>query len=233
MTSSLILTFRESLEAALIVGIILTSLTQQNKQSLKSYVIGGALIGLAVSVIGGVYLYITAKGLDEATFTIVEGVMMLSASALIAYFVIWLSNQNQDMGASISANVAKSSTGIGLAILAFLGIFREGLELVIFTLANLSANATDVAAGTLIGVMLAALTGWLIFRSSVKLNLNWIFKGLGLVLIYLGAQQLTEGLVKLIPTVESFETIILIAYIGIALFVYLKQDLRRLTHRPV
>jgi len=231
MTSSLILSFRESLEAVLIVGIIITSLGRQQKTSMKSHVILGALLGVLVSVAAGVILFLSAQSLPEETMEVVEALMMLTASGLIAYFVIWLAAQNQSISASLSDKVTKTTSGFGLVLLAFLGIFREGFELVIFTLTNLSANASDVALGTVLGILMALVVGWLLFKSTVKLNLSWIFKGLGLILIYLGAELLEEGLVKLIPSLESVENVILVGYIGVALVIFFKSDLTRLIRR--
>jgi len=225
MFSNLVLAFRESLEAVLIVGIILATLTRQNKQSLKPYVIAGALSGILISILAGAVLFLSAQGLEEETMELFEGGMMLVASGLIAYFVIWMAHQNQNISASITSSVSKTSTGLGLAGLAFLGVFREGLELVIFTMANLSTQATDIALGTLSGILLAIIAGFLIFKSTVKLNLGWIFKGLGLVLIYIGAELLEEGLIKLIPSVSAFEDLLFFGYIIVALVIFFKTNL--------
>jgi high-affinity iron transporter len=219
------------LEAVLIVGIILATLTQQNKQVLKPYVIIGASVGVAVSILGGSLLFMSAQGLNEETMALIEGIMMLTASGLIAYFVVWLSAQSHSISSSISASVTKTSTGLGLAVLAFLGVFREGLELVVFTMANLSAHANDVALGTLIGIVGALILGVLVFRSSIKLNLSWIFKGLGLILILIGAELLAEGLVKLNSGLESFETPVMVLYTLVALTLFFKRDLLKLVRK--
>lgn len=224
MTSNLILSLRESLEAVLIVGIILSTLTQQHKEKLKPYVYGGSLAGLLISLIGGIVLFNSAQSLEEETLEIVEGIMMLLASGLIAYFVVWLSQQSTDYSSSIAKNVSKASTGFGLALLAFFAILREGLELVVFTLANLNSQATDVALGTILGVVIAVIIAIIIFKFSIKLNLNWIFKILGLVLIAIGANLLAEGLVELISGLEEYELFIQLGYGILALFIFLKQD---------
>ena len=231
MISNLVLAFRESLEAVLIVGIILTTLTRQNKQGLKPYVIVGALTGIIISILAGAVLFLSAQGLEEETMELFEGGMMLVASGLIAYFVIWMAQQNQNISASITSSVSKTSTGLGLAGLAFLGVFREGLELVIFTMANLSAQATDIALGTVSGIVLAVITGILIFKSTVKLNLGWIFKGLGLVLIYIGAELLEEGLIKLIPSASAIEDLVFFGYIIGALVIFFKTYRIRLVRK--
>jgi high-affinity iron transporter len=231
MIPNLVLAFRESLEAVLIIGIILTTLTRQNKQGLKPYVIAGSLSGIGLSILVGTSIFLSSQGFEEETMELFEGGMMLVASGLIAYFVIWMAQQNQNISASITSSVSKTTTGLGLAGLAFLGVFREGLELVIFTMANLSAQATDIALGTVSGIVVAVITGILIFRSTVKLNLGWIFRGLGLVMIYIGAELLEEGLIKLIPSASAIEDLLFFGYIIVALVVFFKTDLIRLVRK--
>ena len=228
MISSLLLAYRESLEAVLIVGIILMTLTRQNKQSLKKYVIIGAGLGVLISLLGGGALFLSAQGLEEETMELIEGVMMLLASGLIAYFVVWMANQNKGISASISQSVSTLSTGFSLALLAFLGVFREGLELVIFTLANLSAQTVDIASGTVIGILLAIVSGLIIFKSTFKLNLNWIFNALALVLIFIGAELIEEGLIKLIPSTSVYEDLVFYGYNIVALVIFFRQDLKKL-----
>jgi len=153
---------------------------------------------------------------------------MLVASGLIAYFVVWLSTQTSSISKSISDRVSKKSTGLGLALLAFLGVFREGLELVVFTMAKLSTQANELAIGTGIGITAAILLGVLVFKTSIKLNLTWIFKGLGLILILIGAELLAKGLVKLSLGLNGFETAIMVFYAVVALVFFFKSDLLKL-----
>jgi len=142
--------------------------------------------------------------------------------------VVWIAQQNKDYSLSISKNVSKASTGFGLAVLAFFAILREGLELVVFTLANLNSQANDVALGTILGVLIAVVIAIVIFKFSIKLNLTWIFKILGLVLIVIGADLLAEGLVKFFPGLEDYELLIQLGYGLPALLLFLKQNIRRL-----
>lgn len=229
MITNLITSFRESLEAVLIVGIILSTLTQQHKEKLKSYVVLGAIGGMLVSMIGGIILFDSIHLLDSATYRQIQGFMMLVASGLVAYFVVWLAQQNKQISFSINDRIAKTSTGIGLALLAFLGILREGLELVIYTLSNLTVQATDVAIGTIVGFILAIVCGWLIFKTSIKLNVNWIFKILGLILIYIGAGLFAEGILKFIPNgSDLLEFAFLVGYGVIALIIYLRNDVKKI-----
>jgi high-affinity iron transporter len=226
MISNFMLSLRESLEAVLIVGIVLTTLTQENKEKLKKYVWAGMLGGVFISALGGAVLFNTAQSLSDENLEIVEAFMRMIAAGFIAYFVVWLALQNQGISASIKNRVTQTSTGISLFLLVFFGVLREGLELVIYTLTNLTTQSNDVVFATVMGALIAIILGWLIFKSTLKLNLKWVFKGLGLVLIYIGANLFTEGLVHLIPSFEPIEWAILLSYSALALVIFFYQDIK-------
>lgn len=227
MFSSMLLSFREGLEAVLVVGIILTYLAQIDKKRLSKFVLWGVLAGVLVSAIGGYIGFNEAKELEETGEELFEGIMMLVASGLIGYFVIWMANQNRNISSSIKNSVDKSATGIGLFILSFLSVFREGIELVTFILTKVSENASSVALGTVIGIVAAIIVGYMIFKTSVKLNLKLVFKILGLILIFIGADLFGESLVKFIPAGGEFiENIGLILFGGISLVYFLKDDIK-------
>lgn len=232
MSSSLFLSFRESLEAVLIVGIILSALKHQNKPQLSKVVISGAITGLLVAVVVGTLLGLGIQSLDEEILEVIEAGLRILASGLIAYFIVWMSNQNQSISALLGASVSASSTGLGLFALAFTGVLREGMELVILTLANLNSGAVELASGTLIGIVLALAVGWIVFKSSVKFNLSWIFRGLSLVLIVIGSELLAEGLVGFFPALEEAERLIIGFYIVVAVTLYFRQDLKSVIKRP-
>lgn len=232
MLSSLVLSFREGFEAVLVVWIILTYLKQTNKEKLAKFVYYGAILGVLVAFIGGYIGFKEAQGLEEEGEKLFEAVMMLVASWLIGYFVVWMSDQNKNISQSIKSSVDKTSTGFGLFILTFLSVFREGVELIAFILTKVSENASSVAAGTGIGVILAVLLGYALFKTSVKLNIKIVFKILGIVLIFVGAELFGEGLAKLIPSVgELLEEGGAILFGGISLIYFLKEDLKRLFKR--
>ncbi|MFY4774158.1 FTR1 family iron permease [Metabacillus sp. RGM 3146] len=228
MWSSLILSLREGLEAALIIGIILIHTTKINRNDLKSSVYLGALIGLIVSVVGGFIGFSGAKEMESGSKELFEGIMMLLASGLIAYFILWL-HRNGDVSASVTTKVSSNSSRIGLFVLAFLSVFREGLELMIFNLTQISHNAGSLVLGNLLGILIAVLVAVAIFKTAVKLNLSILFKVLGVVLIFLGAEMFGESLVKLYEDGgEVLEKIGFVLFILPALYIFLKDDVKRL-----
>ncbi|MFV9510336.1 FTR1 family iron permease [Tepidibacillus sp. LV47] len=234
MFSSMFLSFREGLEAVLIVGIILTYLVQIKKENLSKYVYSGATIGIFISLIGGFIGFKEAQELEEAGEELFEGIMMLISSGLIGYFVVWMATQNRNMAKSLKTSIDKQNTGWGLFVLSFLSVLREGMELVTFTLTKVSENAITIASGTVIGIILAIIVGYLVFKTSLKLNLKIIFQVLGVILIFIGAELLGEGLVKLIPSgAELLETSSAILFAGISLIYFLKDDLYKIFKKRV
>lgn len=219
MLSSFFLSFREGLEAALIIGIILVQLVKIDRKELSKYVLFGALSGLIVSAVGGYISFNALQGMEEDVKELFEGWMQIVAAGLIAYFILWL-HKNNNVSHHIQSKVSSNSNIIGLFILSFLSIFREGLELVIFNLTQISENASTVALGSIIGVIIAVILAYAIFKTSVKMNLSVIFKILGLVLIFLGGEMFAEGLVKLIGGGEALEIAGLLLFIIPSLYIY-------------
>lgn len=225
MVSSLLLSFRESFEAALVIGIILAYLVQTNRNDLSKFVYFGALLGFIVSIIGGFMGFREAKEMGEESEGVFKGVMMLISSGLIAYFVIWMGNQASNISAGIKDKVKNNSNGIGLLLLGFLSVFREGMELVIFTLTKINEKASDVALGSALGIVFAIILAYIIFKSSIKFNIKLIFKVLGLALIYIGAEMFSEGILKFIQLDDIFEIIFMVVFILPSLYFFLRSDI--------
>lgn len=227
MFSSFLLSFREGLEAALIIGILLVQLVKINRKELSKYVLLGALVGLIVSALGGYTSFHALQETEEATKELFEGWMQILAAGLIAYFILWL-HKNNNVSHHIQSKVSNNSNIVGLFVLSFLSVFREGLELVIFNLTQVSENASSIAFGSIIGIIVAIILAYIIFKTSVKLNLSIIFKILGLVLILLGGEMFAEGLVKLIEGGgEALEAVGLLLFIVPSLYIFFKNDLQK------
>ncbi|WP_442600017.1 FTR1 family iron permease [Neobacillus sp. D3-1R] len=227
MLSSLFLSFREGLEAALVIGIILVHLTKINRKDLKSTVYFGAIAGLAVSLIGGFIGFNESKEMEEASEEIFEGIMMFVASGLIAYFILWL-HRNNNVTKSVKDQINKRTSAIGLFILAFLSVFREGIELVIFNLTQVSQDAMTVATGSILGIALAVIVTIILFKTTVKFNLSILFKALGVVLIFLGGEMFAEGLEMIFGGGEALEIIGLFVFILPSLYILLKDEVSKI-----
>ncbi len=192
MFSSMFISSREILEAALIVGIILGQLVQNKRKDLIKYVYFGIATGAVTCLIMGTFLFILLSGNTTGNVNPTESYVLLLSAAFIAYLPFWL---HRNAGAQQIQNKVAQNTGkLGLFLLAFLSVFREGSELVIFILAKVQSNAYDVATGILLGIILGVLVAVLIFKTSVKLNLSYLFTGLSIILTFLGGEMFQQGL---------------------------------------
>jgi high-affinity iron transporter len=226
MLDSLLLAFRESFEAVLILGVIFTQLDKSGRNKMKNFVIFGAVAGLSASIMGGLVIVLGARDLNPAKEALLHGVMLISAALLIAYFIGWMAIHPVNQSSSIKTTIDETASGFGIAILAFFAVFREGLELLVFTMTKINENASNLALPTIAGIALAIGLGYLFFKSSLKLNVKWIFKVLGLLLIFIGATMLQEGLMVFWPNTSALIlTGSQVLYIVVTLGLFLKDDL--------
>jgi high-affinity iron transporter len=225
MLSSFFLSFREGLEAALIIGIILVQLAKINQKALSKIVLVGAISGFFISVAGGFLAFYMVQNLEDSSEVLLEGVMRVIAAAFIAYFILWL-HKNSNVSRQIQSKINQHTSGIGLFILSFLSVFREGMELILFNLTQIGQNSSHVVFYSFLGIALAVILAYGIFKTSVKLNLQLIFKALGIVLIYLGGEMFAEGIKTLIAGAgEPVEIAALLVFMIPSLIIFLKNDL--------
>lgn len=229
MIDSLFLSFREGLEAALIIAIIFTQLKKLKRSHLSSTVLSGTIAGAIGSAIIGFIMFYYAQSISHEAKEMFEGLMRLIAAGLIAFFILWL-HRNRQISSQLQDQVSKTPSKIGLFLLAFLSVIREGMELVVFNLTQITQSAASVAFGSLIGIAAAIVLTVIIFKTAVKLNMGLIFKGLGLILIFLGGELFAEGVIGLIEMeTEALEIGLMALFVIPSLYIFLKDDLKKFT----
>jgi len=101
-----------------------------------------------------------------------EALMKLIAAVLITYVVVWIGRQNKNIAKNLKENVDRRSSSIGLFSLAFISVLREGIELVVFTLASIGKNSFETITGILIGSVLAVGLVFVMFKYAIKINVR-------------------------------------------------------------
>jgi high-affinity iron transporter len=199
MIASFFITFREALEAALIVGIVLGYLarTGQARYNRIVYLAIGAAV--AASFAGAALFNTVAGGFTGRAEQIFEGATMLIGAALLTTMILWMMGQRRvatELRQKVATTVA-GAQGSGLFALVFVSVLREGVETVIF-LGAASFAATDYSfAGALAGLLVAGLLGYAIFAGSLRLDLRKFFTVTSILLILFAAGLAAQGVHEL------------------------------------
>jgi high-affinity iron transporter len=187
---------REGLEAALIVGIVAAFLRQEKRTDALRWMWLGVALAVSLCVAAGVALRIASEELPQKEQEQLETVIGLIAVGMITWMVVWMRNHaaglRGDLEKSAMAALAEGST-LALVGMAFLAVLREGLETAVFLLAVFqdSDNPALTGTGAALGIILAVVLGYAIYRGGVKIDLARFFKITGVVLVLVAAGLLS------------------------------------------
>ncbi len=199
MLAGFIIMFRETLEAALIVGIILSFLLKTDQKVYFKTVIFGSITGIALSIVIAYLFKMFAGGFSGRNEELFEGITMLFGAFLLTTMILWMMKQRnitRDIEKRVSTSISRTR-GIGLFFLVFIAIIREGVESVIFLAAARFATAENNLIGALIGVAAAIILGYIIFLSSLNFNVKSFFAITGIILILFAAGLVAHGVHEL------------------------------------
>lgn len=199
MLATFVIGLREGLEAALIVGIVAAFLGQKgDRRSMRAMWAG---VGLAVAFCIGVAYALSLAGqrLPLQAKETMEGVLTLIAVAGVTYMLVWMRRNSRhlksDLEARASDALSQNSTK-ALIVLAFVAVIREGLETAIFLFAILegSNNVPVGLTGASIGILVASVMGYGIFKGGVRIDLGRFFRVTGIVLVVVAAGLVAAAL---------------------------------------
>ncbi len=202
MLASFLITFREGLEAFLIVGIVLTYLTKLNAGRYHKYIYTGVLLGALVSVACAFAFQLLIDQFEQERYQhLFMAGILLFATVVLTYMVIWMQKQAAQQVADVQKNLEQLvSTGnlIGLVMLSFLAVLREGMETVLFfsALSISDGGATSLEAGltgAIIGLALSVVLVWGLFRSTRRIPLKPFFQYTSLLIIIIAAGLLSSA----------------------------------------
>ena len=198
MLAAALITFREGLEAALIVGIVLGYLVRIGQTRQLRYAWAGVFAAVLVSVVATLGLQVVGASLEDPYEQIFEGSMMLLAVVILTWMIFWMRYQGRFMKRELEHQVQSTlATGATLGIfgLAFVAVFREGIETALFLSA--SAFASDAAVtwmGSIIGLGLAIAAGYAVYVMSVRLDLKMFFDVTSVLLLIFAAGLFAHAL---------------------------------------
>lgn len=198
MLASLLLSLREGLEAALIIGIVLGVLRRTQQTELSPMVWRGTVTAGILSLLTALFLNLIGAEFEGNGEIIFEGTTMLLAAGLLTWMVFWMQKQARSKKTSIENEVIHAVQKGGkraIFLVAFLSILREGVELAVFLMAaRLESNPVDTILGTLIGLAGAGILGVLAFRTTTrKLSLKNVFRVTNVFLALFAAGMVAHG----------------------------------------
>ncbi|MBI5002901.1 FTR1 family protein [Candidatus Woesearchaeota archaeon] len=195
MLSEFIITFRETLEVALIVGIILSYLTKTKETKYNPVVYVGLVAGLVASVIGAILFNTLAGGFEGAAEQIFEGITMLLGAVMLTTMILWMMKQGkiaEKLEAQVAVHLSKAQR-FDLFLLVFLAVLREGIETVIFLNAAAIATGGNSLLGATLGIGAAVILGYLIFVAAVRVPLKKYFTATSVLLLLFAAGLVAHG----------------------------------------
>lgn len=199
MLSALLISLREGVEAALVVGIVLVYLDRTGRAALARYVWAG--VAAAILASGGVAYLLDRWQITEDGF---EGVLLLVAAVFVVTMIVWMNRAARKLRKEIEQKVdrlaAKSdrAAGWGLLLFVFLMVVREGAELVLILRAvQLSAEGLSVWIGTFAGLAIAVGVGVFFFKGTLKIPLGRFFAATSIILMIVAFQLALTGVHEL------------------------------------
>jgi high-affinity iron transporter len=205
-----VITLREGVEAALVVGIVLACLKKSKQGHLSIWVYAAVAAGIAASGMVGVVLAQASQALAQsenpyaATLELfLEAIFGLVAIGMLSWMLIWMTKQARFMKAQVEGAIQQAmvtNAGWGVFTLVFIAIVREGFETVLFIVAKFQQGLIP-SLGSLAGLTVATGIGGLLFKWGIKINIRRFFQVMGILLLLI-----VSGLV--VSSLGHFDTAI-------------------------
>ncbi len=196
MLASFLITFREVLEAALIVGIIAAYVAKIGRKDLNRYinigVIGALVASLVVAMIFKT-IYGELSGKAEQLF---EGMAAFTAAIVLTYMIFWMVKNSRQIKGEVQEKIDLTiykGQMLGIAALSFMAVFREGVETILF-LGTLAINdPLDTISGFIIGLAAVIVLSFIMFKGTYRLDTGKFFMYTSFMLILFSAGLVATG----------------------------------------
>lgn len=187
-----VITLREGVEAALVVGIVLACLNRAKQGHLRIWVYAAVAVAIAASGMVGVLLAAVSQALSQsqnpyaATLELfLEAIFGLVAIVMLSWMLIWMTQQARFLKAQVEGAVGQAmskNAGWGVFTLVFVAVLREGFETVLFIVAKFQQGLIP-SLGSVAGLTVATGIGVAIFKWGVKIDIRRFFQVMGIFLL--------------------------------------------------
>jgi high-affinity iron transporter len=193
---------REGLEAGLVVGILIAYLRKLGRDDLLPRLWLGIGAAIALSLGVGAALTWGPYGLSFQAQEILGGALSILAVVLVTWMIFWMLRHSRglrgELEHELDTAISRSAGGAGwgLVLLGVVAVGREGVETALFVWAAAKSTGDPLLGtlGAVLGILVAVVIAYLIYRGFVRINLAVFFRWTGLFLVLVAAGVLAYGI---------------------------------------
>ena len=197
MLGNFLIGLREGLEAALVVSILVAFLVRTNRRDVLPKVWLGVGLAVAISVGVTAALALTQQALTFEAQEAFGGSLSIIAVGFVTWMIFWMRRTARTISAELRGKLEEAIKmgTTAVVVMAALAVGREGLEtaLFFFTAAQAAGQTAQPLIGFLLGIAVAIVLAYLLYRGAVKINLGRFFMITGALLIFVAAGILAYG----------------------------------------
>jgi high-affinity iron transporter len=206
MLGQFVITLREGFEAGLIIGIMIAYLIRTNRNNLVKFVFSGSYLAIILGIIIGAFIFLIYGTLSRSFQLLFEALAAYLAVAVLTTVILWMITKGKTIKKEIESKIEISitkGTMFALASFAFVVVFREALETVLFLTPFILIAFQDTLIGTILGILFALFLSYGIFKLGMKINIRRFFYFTSIIIILLAGGLAGYGTHELIEYLED------------------------------
>jgi high-affinity iron transporter len=197
--ATFVIGLREGLEAALVVGILVAFLVRSERRDVLPRLWLGVGLAIGLSLAFGFVLTFGAYTLSFEAQEILGGTLSILAVAMVTTMVFWMQRAARGLRGELEGGMARAiATGglWGVVAIGFISVAREGVETALFlwSMFRSFGGGPEALIGAIVGLAVAVVLGYLIYRGMVRINLRVFFNVTSIALIVVAAGVLAYGI---------------------------------------